>query len=154
MLDDPGADLRDLEHLTARHGDHRSASEPVTTPGTRGRLMQHSLVRDLDLPQRPALMPTLATHTAPRTPTQRLRCGLVQTLNRGRHVRIAWSLTQPAPQLSVLRFQRLDPGIPRRNRLLQRDEPLQQLHDRRSLRHPDILPGNPHQDQTGARRPT
>ena len=49
MLDDPGADLRDLEHLTARHGDHRSVGEPVTTPGTRGRLMQHGLVRDLDL---------------------------------------------------------------------------------------------------------
>ena len=43
---------------------------PVTTPDIRGRLMQQSLVRDLDLPQRPAFRSALATLAAPRTPTQ------------------------------------------------------------------------------------
>ena len=65
MLDDPRGDLRDLEHLTARHRDHRSISEPVTTPGTRGRLMPHGLVRDVDLPQGLTPVTVLATRAAP-----------------------------------------------------------------------------------------
>lgn len=70
MLDDPGGDLRDLEHLTPCHRDNRCLSEPVTTPGTRARLMPQGLVRVVDLPQGPSLMAVLTTRAAPRTPAQ------------------------------------------------------------------------------------
>jgi hypothetical protein len=106
--------------LTACHRDHRRVGEPVTTPGTYDRLMPHRLVRNIDLPQGASLVTVQPARTAPRTAPQRLRRGLVQTLRRGRHVRVPRSLTQPAPQLGVLRLQNPDPGITRRDRLLQR----------------------------------
>jgi hypothetical protein len=143
MLDNPGGDLRDLEHLPPGHRDHRRVDQPAATPATHHRLMPHRLVRHIDLPQSPPLMTVLATRTTSRTPPQRLRSGLVQTLRLGRHVRVPRRLTQPAPQLRVLRLERLDPLICPRKGLLHHGKPLQQLHDGRQPRHPDILPNNP-----------
>jgi hypothetical protein len=154
MLGDPGSDLRNLEHLTAGHGRDRRVGESVATSATRHRFMSNGLVRIIDLPQRATGVTVLATRTAPGPTPQRLRRRLVQALSRGRHVRVARCLTQPAPQLGVLRFQDLDPRITRRDSLLQRNdrrlqrhEPLQQLHDGRHVGHPDILPNKPQQDQ-------
>lgn len=155
MLRDPHPDTGQIEHLPHRHRSHRRREQIMSTPAAPGRFMHDPHVGVGHLPQRAALMTRLPARPAPRPGPQRLRRRLTQPIRRRRPRRVRRILPQPGLQIRVLRPQHRvllpqDTVVPLKltDEGLQPDKPLQQLLDRRSPRHQNMIQTSINPSQT------
>ena len=100
MLDHPQHNLRKVEHLPSLRRDHRRVGQRAPAAAARAWRVHYSLVRYLDLAQRPPLVPGLPTGRPVGAFPPRPRRWLLIALTRRRLVRVARVLPEPSLQLS------------------------------------------------------